>query len=150
MAFELSESLVASRDCGIEFLQTFGKKELEMSSLLIHQTSSHGLYCLVDPPLLHGHDRLLNARSLRDLFLVSFLLLSHGLHILGVQTLEEVGFEAHLFAELIDKRGIVWNFFIPFFLLVVLKEFVPNLNWRSLQVNRKAPAINSAHLVWLE
>lgn len=121
-----------------------------MSSLLIHQTCSHGFYCLVDPPLLHDHDRLLHARSVGDLFLVSFLLLSHGLQVLGVKTLDEVGFEAHLFSELIYKRGLVWNFFEFFFLLVILKEFVPNLNRRSLQVDRKAPAINSAHLMWLE
>jgi hypothetical protein len=102
LAFELSESLVACRDCGIEFLQTFGKKELEISSLLIHQTCSHGFYCLVDPLLLHDHDRLLHERSVGDLFLVSFLLLSHDLQFLGVKTLDKVGFEAHLFSELID------------------------------------------------
>ena len=69
---------------------------------------------------------------------------------LSVEALDEVSFEMHLLAELVDKRGLVWNFFKFFFILVILKEFVPNLNRRSLQVDRKAPPINSAHVMWLE
>lgn len=64
-----------------------------MSSLLIHQTCSHGLNCLIDPPLLHDHDWFLHERSLGNLILVSFLLLFHGLQVLGVQTFDEVLFE---------------------------------------------------------
>ncbi len=144
LACKLSESRLITEQSGIEFLQTFGKNQLEMTSLLIHQTCSHGLYCLVDPPLLHDHDWLLYARPLRDLFLVSFLLLSHGFQVLGVQPLDEVGFKAHLFTELIDKRGLVLHFFEFFSILFIWKKLAPSLNRRSLQVNRKAIAINSA------